>query len=112
MNQCRTVLHSWTEPVERVLAAAQCRNVGVLVPRETSSLQRATESTRSALRPRRAIPQAGLAPAQVIARTENPVMGEFAVNDLVVDQNKVEISVIGLPGKFPLSSALRVVRPL
>ena len=36
VNQCCTVLHSWTEPVERVLAAAQCRNVGVLVPQETS----------------------------------------------------------------------------
>ena len=35
--------HSWTEPVERVLAAAKCRNVDVLVPRPGESI----EPTRS-----------------------------------------------------------------
>ena len=31
--------HSWTEPVERVLAAAKCRNVEVLVPRPGESIE-------------------------------------------------------------------------
>ena len=31
--------HSWTEPAERVLAAAKCRNVDVLVPRPGESIE-------------------------------------------------------------------------
>jgi L-ascorbate metabolism protein UlaG (beta-lactamase superfamily) len=31
--------HGWTEPVERVLAAAQCRGVEVLVPRPGESIE-------------------------------------------------------------------------
>jgi L-ascorbate metabolism protein UlaG (beta-lactamase superfamily) len=31
--------HTWTEPVERVLAAAKCRNVDVLVPRPGESIE-------------------------------------------------------------------------
>jgi L-ascorbate metabolism protein UlaG (beta-lactamase superfamily) len=31
--------HSWTEPVERVLAAAQCKKVDVLVPRPGESIE-------------------------------------------------------------------------
>ena len=31
--------HSWTEPVERVLAAAKCHNVDVLVPRPGESIE-------------------------------------------------------------------------
>ena len=38
--------HSWTEPVERVLAAAKCRNVDVLVPRPGESIEPARSSSR------------------------------------------------------------------
>lgn len=38
--------HSWTEPVERVLAAAKCRNVDVLVPRPGESIEPARSSAR------------------------------------------------------------------
>ena len=38
--------HSWTEPVERVLAAAKCRNVDVLVPRPGESIEPALSSSR------------------------------------------------------------------
>ena len=37
--------HSWTEPVERVLAAARCRNVDVLVPRPGESIEPAGSSS-------------------------------------------------------------------
>ena len=38
--------HSWTEPVERVLAAAKCRNVDVLVPRPGESIEPTRSSSR------------------------------------------------------------------
>jgi L-ascorbate metabolism protein UlaG (beta-lactamase superfamily) len=40
--------HGWTEPVERVLAAAQCRGVDVLVPRPGESIEptRASSTVR------------------------------------------------------------------
>ena len=38
--------HSWTEPVERVLAAAKCSNVEVLVPRPGESIEPALELSR------------------------------------------------------------------
>ena len=38
--------HSWTEPVERVLVAAKCRNVDVLVPRPGESIEPAHSSAR------------------------------------------------------------------
>ena len=37
--------HSWTEPVERVLAAARCRNVEVLVPRPGESIEPTSASS-------------------------------------------------------------------
>ena len=39
--------HSWTEPVERVLAAATCRNVEVLVPRPGESIEPTSASSNS-----------------------------------------------------------------
>src|SRR5882672_6415177 len=39
--------HSWTEPVERVLAAAKCRNVDVLVPRPGESIEPTLSSSRA-----------------------------------------------------------------
>ena len=38
--------HSWTEPVERVLAAAKCRSVDVLVPRPGESIEPTRPSSR------------------------------------------------------------------
>ena len=38
--------HSWTEPVERVVAAAKCRNVDVLVPRPGESIEPTRSSSR------------------------------------------------------------------
>ena len=38
--------HGWTEPVERVLAAAKCRNVDVLVPRPGESIEPTRPSSR------------------------------------------------------------------
>jgi len=38
--------HSWTEPIERVLAAAKCRNVDVLVPRPGESIEPTRSSSR------------------------------------------------------------------
>ena len=37
--------HGWTEPVERVLAAARCRNVDVLVPRPGESIEPTSASS-------------------------------------------------------------------
>ena len=38
--------HSWTEPVERVLAAAKCRDIDVLVPRPGESIEPTLSSSR------------------------------------------------------------------
>lgn len=39
--------HSWTEPAERVLAAAKCHNVDVLIPRPGESVEPTTSVTSS-----------------------------------------------------------------
>ena len=44
--------HSWTEPVERVLVAAKCRNVDVLVPRPGESIEPTRSSSPQTESPR------------------------------------------------------------
>ena len=39
--------HSWTEPIERVLVAAKCRNVDVLLPRPGESIEPTISSARA-----------------------------------------------------------------